>query len=128
MSHTKTVVHVEDDEDFAEILDILFADYPVNWVTAATGEEGLKLARELSPDLVVLDLMLPDIPGRDVFLQMQAESELNSIPVWVLSIIWWQANLYPWNEPAIVSYTPKPFDAFRFRDGVLDMLGIETNK
>ena len=128
MSHTKTVVHVEDDLDVAELLDVLFTDYPVDWVNAPSGTEGLEMARELDPDLVVLDLMLPDIPGRDVFLQMQADPELKHIPVWVLSVIWWNANLYPWHEPPVVSYTFKPFDLYEFRDRVLDWLGVEGDE
>jgi two-component system cell cycle response regulator DivK len=128
MPHTKTVVHVEDDMDVADLLDVLFAGFDVNWINAATGAAGLELARELHPDLVVLDLLLPDIPGRDVFLEMQADPELKDIPVWVLSVISWNANRYPWQEPAVVSYTFKPFDIERFRDGVLNWLGLERGE
>jgi DNA-binding response OmpR family regulator len=109
----------------AEMVTALFAGCPVNWLVAPTGSDGLRMARELRPDLVVLDLMLPDMSGRDVFLQMQADSELKDIPVWVLSVLWWKANLFPWYEPAIVSYTFKPFDLVQFRDEVLSLLGIE---
>lgn len=104
----------------------LFEDCPVNWVTVPTGTEGLQMARELRPDLVVLDLMLPDISGREVFLQMQADPELRDIPVWVLSVIWWNADRFPWHEPAVVSYTFKPFEPYEFRDRVLHLLEIET--
>jgi DNA-binding response OmpR family regulator len=127
MTHTKTVVHVEDDWDVAALLNVIFADFPVNWVNARTGTEGLELARELDPDLVVLDLMLPDIHGRDVFLQMQADPDLKHIPVWVLSVVWANANRFPWQEPGIVSYTFKPFDIYQFRARVLEWLGIETD-
>jgi CheY-like chemotaxis protein len=125
MRPQKTVLHVDDNADIAEMLTALFADLPVEWVIAPTGEEGLHLARELRPDLIVLDLMLPDMSGRDLFLQMQSDPVLSDIPVWVLSVIWWNANLYPWHEPSIVSYTFKPFDVIRFRDRILQVLGIE---
>ncbi len=125
MPHTKTVVHVEDDVDVAFLVAFLFANSPVEWVNASTATEGLQLARELDPDLIILDLMLPDIPGRDLFLQMQADPDLRHIPVWVLSVMWWNANQFPWREPGIVSYTFKPFDAYQFRERVLDWLGIE---
>jgi DNA-binding response OmpR family regulator len=125
MAHTKTVVHVEDDWDVAELLHVLFSDFDINWVNATTGAEGLELARELGPDLVILDLMLPDIHGRDVFLQMQADPDLKHIPVWVLSVVWANANRYPWQESAVVSYTFKPFDIYEFRDRILAWLGIE---
>jgi len=127
MPWPKTVVHVDDNPDMAEMVTALFADCPVNWRIAPTGSDGLRLARELHPDLVVLDLVLPDMSGRDVFLQMQADSELKQIPVWVLSVLWWKANLFPWHEPAIVSYTFKPFDLLQFRERVLSLLGIEPH-
>jgi two-component system OmpR family response regulator len=126
MSEIKTIIQVEDDADVAEMCRTLFEDCPVNWVIAPTGAEGLRMARELQPDLVVLDLMLPDLPGREVFLQMQADPQLKHIPVWVLSVIWWNANLFPWHEPAIVSYTFKPFEPYEFRDRVLRLLGMNV--
>jgi CheY-like chemotaxis protein len=126
MPKMKIVLHVEDDPDVSAMIHELFEDCPVNWVIVPTGAEALRMARELLPDLVVLDLMLPDIPGREVFLQMQADPELRDIPVWVLSVIWWNANRYPWHKPAVVSYTFKPFEPYEFRDQVLHLLGIET--
>jgi DNA-binding response OmpR family regulator len=127
MVKTKTIVHVEDDIDVAQMCQALFEDAPVNWVIAPTGAEGLKVARELQPDLVVLDLMLPDIPGREVFMQMQADPQLKNIPVWVLSVIWWNANRFPWHDPAIVSYTFKPFEIYDFRERVLSLLGVNAH-
>jgi CheY-like chemotaxis protein len=81
MVRTKTVVHVEDNEDVAEMLAIVFDECPVNWIIAPTGADGLRLARELHPDLVVLDLMLPDMSGRDVFLQMKDDPQLERMPI-----------------------------------------------
>jgi len=126
MPHHKTILHIEDNLDVAEMVCSLFADYPINWVVARTGYDGLEKARELHPDLVILDLMLPDIGGREVFLHMQSDPELKSIPVWVLSVVWWNANRYPWHEPAIVSYTFKPFEPYELRDRVLDLLGVKV--
>jgi CheY-like chemotaxis protein len=126
MHENKTVLYVEDNVDVADMVEALFEDYPISWIVASTGTEALQMARQLRPDLVILDLMLPDISGREVFLQMQADPELKDIPVWVLSVIWWNANRYPWHEPSIVSYTFKPFDPFEFRDRVLEMLGLES--
>ncbi len=104
----------------------MFQDDPVNCVFAANGADGLRLARQLLPDLVFLDLMLPDISGRQVFLQMQSDPQLKDIPVWVLSVKWYKADGFPWHEPAIVSYTFKPFPPYQFRERVLRWLGIET--
>ena len=125
MPREKTVLHIEDNSEIAEMVCVLFEDYPLNWVTARSGREGLQKAREVHPDLIVLDLMLPDIGGRELFLELQADPELKGIPVWVLSVIWWNADRFPWHEPSVVSYTFKPFEPYALRDRVLDLLGVE---
>jgi two-component system phosphate regulon response regulator PhoB len=107
------------------MLQFLFRDDPVNCVVATNGTDGLRLACELLPDLVILDLMLPDISGHQVFLQMQSDPQLKDIPVWVLSVKWYKADSFPWREPAIVSYTFKPFAPYQFRERVLHWLGVE---
>jgi CheY-like chemotaxis protein len=56
-------------------------------VSAYTGEEGLKLARELQPDVITLDVMLPDMDGGGVLSQLKADARLSDIPVVVVSIM-----------------------------------------
>jgi CheY-like chemotaxis protein len=53
--------------------------------TAADGEEGLRLALERKPDLVVLDLMLPKLPGYEVLKELRKRPETAAIPVMVVS-------------------------------------------
>ncbi len=125
MTETKTILYIEDDRDVAAMLRFLFQDDPINYVVATSGADGLRLARELLPDLVVLDLMLPDMSGHQVFLHMQNDPQLKDVSVWVLSVKWYMADGFPWHEPAIVSYTFKPFAPIEFRERVLRWLGIE---
>lgn len=54
-------------------------------ITAADGEEGLRLARERKPDLVVLDLMLPRLPGREVLRELRRDPGTASIPVMIVT-------------------------------------------
>ena len=54
-------------------------------VTAADGEEALRLARTEAPDLVLLDLLLPKLPGLEVLQTLKAEDATRAIPVLVLS-------------------------------------------
>jgi DNA-binding response OmpR family regulator len=54
-------------------------------ITAADGEEGLRLALERKPDLVVLDLMLPKLPGHEVLRELRKHPETAAIPVMVVS-------------------------------------------
>lgn len=54
-------------------------------ISAADGEEGLRLAIEQRPDLVVLDLMLPKLPGLEVLRQLRSRPDTASMPVVVIS-------------------------------------------
>lgn len=54
-------------------------------ITVADGEEGLRLARENKPDLVVLDLMLPKLSGRHVLRELRSLPETATIPVMIVS-------------------------------------------
>ena len=71
-----TVVIVEDDADTAEIVRLYLARDGHNVLLAHDGIEGLRLARESSPDLVVLDLMLPGMDGMQVCRTLRAESDV----------------------------------------------------
>jgi CheY-like chemotaxis protein len=56
-------------------------------VSAYAGEEGLKLAREIFPDVITLDIMLPDMDGWAVLSQLKADPGLSDIPVVVISMM-----------------------------------------
>jgi CheY-like chemotaxis protein len=55
-------------------------------VTAGTGEEGLKLAREKRPNLITLDVMMPGMDGWTVLKTLKADPQLSSIPVVMITI------------------------------------------
>jgi DNA-binding response OmpR family regulator len=54
-------------------------------IPAADGEEGLRLARQNKPDLVILDLMLPKLPGREVLRELRSRPETASISALIVS-------------------------------------------
>ncbi len=72
----KTVVIVEDDKDTAEIVRMYLARDGHRVLVANDGIRGLELARESSPDLVVLDLMLPGINGMQICRELREESDV----------------------------------------------------
>ena len=81
------ILVVEDDiEVGAMVVDHLRGSgYDVSWET--TGQGGLRVIQEggLAPDLIILDLLLPDIPGEDVYAGVAAHPEWPPIPVIVMS-------------------------------------------
>lgn len=84
----KIIVVVEDDDDFRwlllKMLDGLEAG-PVEVIATADGRTGLTAIHERAPDLVILDLGLPDMHGWEVFMAMRQAPDSARIPVIILS-------------------------------------------
>lgn len=82
---TTSVLVVEDDEDLGEVLKGFFTDHGIHARVAHTGMQALAMSREVPPDLLVLDLGLPDIDGYAVVEQLRRDERLRSLPMVVYS-------------------------------------------
>lgn len=81
-----TVLYIEDNLSNLELIDQILTLRPgVKLLSAMQGQIGLDLAREHRPDLVLLDLHLPDMPGKQVLKVLVADARTRSIPVVVIS-------------------------------------------
>ena len=84
----KKVVVVDDDDDYRRLVQLMLADGTgamVELITAENGQSGLAAIRAHHPDVVILDLVLPDMHGWEVFMVMRGEAESAGIPVIILS-------------------------------------------
>ena len=80
-----TVLLVEDNEAIRNAFSILLGESGYRVLTAASGKEAIDSARDHRPDLVVLDLGLPDIGGLDVARTLKGGSETRHIPIVALT-------------------------------------------
>jgi len=81
MSISATILLVEDEPDLSAPLAYALGREGFAVVTAETGVRAVELAHEHHPDLILLDLMLPDIPGTEVFRRVRAAAELAAVPI-----------------------------------------------
>ena len=81
----KKILVIEDDEDFLALVNMMLADTHVEIIPALTGLQGLKAIHAHRPDVVILDLTLPDMNGWEVFIQMRDHAETQAIPVIILT-------------------------------------------
>ena len=79
------VLVIEDEGDLAAVLDYNLRQAGLEPFLAATGREGLRLAETEAPDLVLLDLMLPDLSGNEVCRTLKADPRTRDIPVIMLT-------------------------------------------
>lgn len=77
----RSALIIEDDPDASDILAALVRDRDFEPVQSESGEEGLTLAREQRPDVLFLDLMLPDLDGYKICEALKLDRETNRIPV-----------------------------------------------
>jgi DNA-binding response OmpR family regulator len=82
----KKILVIEDSPSEAAIVRKVFEEEGLEVDVATTGEEGVKKAVEMKPDLVLLDLILPDISGYEVCTKLKAEDSLSKTIIVVLSI------------------------------------------
>jgi DNA-binding response OmpR family regulator len=109
---------VEDDEAIGQILRIFLEDSGCRVLTATQGQEAVKLAIETRPDLMTLDLALPDIDGHEVLRQLAAEPLTADVPVIVITAHPFQ----PKNATQVKAVLHKPFDATELERSVRRVL------
>ncbi len=106
-----TLLHVEDNPELQELVRHILTSRPnIKILGASTMEEGINLARENRPDLVLMDIHLPDGSGIDAMKQMQASEETSNIPVVALSSLSSQMQIEEGLKEGFEYYITKPID------------------
>jgi PAS domain S-box-containing protein len=117
------VLVVEDDRHAFDLLGRFLAKEGLRVAAAATGAEALEQARRLKPQLITLDLVLPDRSGYEVLQELQADPDLSQIPVFVISMVDDESRGLAMGA---VEYMTKPINWRRLSDALRKHLGDET--
>ncbi len=84
-ANLKCILCVEDEPEMIDLMRLILGRRGFEVKGAAGGVEGLRMIREELPDLVLLDLMMPDMDGWEVYQQMKADEKTKGIPVIVVT-------------------------------------------
>ena len=79
------ILLIDDDEAITTVFSIALQKDGFETITAADGKTGIEKAKIEKPNLILLDQVLPDIPGNEVLKQLKATEETKNIPVIILS-------------------------------------------
>lgn len=85
MTSQARILSIEDDPEMRGLIQLIFERQGYHVVGVKKGEFGLELLKSLRPDLLLLDLMLPDINGWELYQQLKADEELARVPVIIVS-------------------------------------------
>jgi len=82
---TKMILCIEDDQEMIDLIRLILRRRGFEIRGATGGKEGLEIIRKDRPDLILLDLMMPDMDGWEVYQQMKADEATRNIPVIIVT-------------------------------------------
>ena len=118
----RVLLVVEDDPDTSSLLDMYFAGHQFEVVVASRGEEAVAAARHRQPDVVLLDIGLPDMDGYAVCNQLRASPRTSHIPVVFLSEKASVTDRVAGLSAGAQDYITKPFDLEELRLRVQNLI------
>lgn len=103
------ILIIEDEKDIVKMLDYNLKKEGFKTLSAHNGEDGLDMARKENPDLILLDLMLPEMDGLDVCKAIKNEAKTSHIPIIILTAKAQETDKIVGLELGADDYMTKPF-------------------
>ena len=121
------ILIVDDDKiNLLMLIDVLKQDY--NLCLAKDGEEAIKNAEKHLPDLILLDIILPDIDGYEVLAKLHEKDETKGIPVILLTGLMEKASEEKGIKLGAVDFVTKPFNPSVLKEKVIRQIKIINDK
>jgi len=107
----RSILLIDDDETIGKIVRPILFSHGYSVLTAETGEDGLQIARSQKPDLILLDVILPGIKGREVCKLLKKDPETEKIPIVFQTAKDSPEDIQAENEVGSAGHLTKPIDA-----------------
>ena len=118
-----TVLIIEDNEKNMKLARDVLQAKGYKTLEAVTGEEGVKLAKERVPDLVLMDIQLPEVSGLEVTKWLKDDPELKAIPVVAVTAFAMKGDEERIREGGCEAYLSKPISVGKFIETIRHFLG-----
>ena len=125
-STSPTVLIIEDEEDAAELFAEMMRVSGFRVLKTSNSAPALALMTAEKPDVLILDIMMPEISGLDILRQMRRDPELASIPVVVVSAKSMPADIKNGMEAGASTYLTKPVGFLDLKEAVERALSSRT--
>ena len=124
----KKVVCIEDELEMIELVKLILGRNKFEVTGAVGGHEGLEKISEIKPDLVLLDLMMPEMDGWEVYQKMKASEDMRDIPVIVVTAKAQSIDrVLGLHIARVDDYITKPFGPQELLDSVERVISTKTN-
>lgn len=115
---TKTVLVVEDNELNMKLFHDLLEAHGISTIETRSGKDVLELARAHKPDLILMDIQLPEVSGLDVTRWLKADDDLKAIPVIAVTAFAMKGDEQKIREGGCEDYISKPISVTHFMEVV----------
>jgi DNA-binding response OmpR family regulator len=119
----KNVLIIEDEEDAAELFAEMMRISGYNVFKTSRSEPAISMMGTNKPDVVILDIMMPEVSGLDILRQMRRDPSLANIPVIVVTAKTMPADVKIGMEAGASAYLTKPVGFLELKEAVERMLG-----
>jgi len=129
----KKILLVDDDADFTEAIKLLLESRSYDVTAANDGKEGLKKAQTEEPNLIILDVMMPEMDGYQVCAKLKADPRYRQIPILLLTAVGEAITTTSYTKEMGMrieadDYVPKPIEPIEIVERVEKLLRIPMGK
>ena len=117
-STRKRILVIDDTKDLLGVVSRRLESWGYEPLTAESGEEGLRLAEAHLPDLILLDIMMPKMKGRDVCARLKADPKTACIPVIFLTALGLADHVKAGMDLGAEDYIVKPFEPAELKERI----------
>jgi signal transduction histidine kinase len=118
----KDIFIIDDNPEICELISMILLEIGHKVRSAASGEEGLRGIRERAPDLIILDMMMPQMSGKDVIREVKKDKQLAAIPIMIVTARASDEDRIGGLKLGADDYLAKPFHADELRLRVHNMI------
>lgn len=124
----KRILVVEDDNSLSVLLRLIMKVQQDDWdvSSAATGVEALAQVEKFQPDLILLDIMMPEMDGLEVARRVKGDERYKDQKIVILSALSDAETQRKAKEAGVVEYWTKPISPDELREGMLRVLGPDA--
>jgi two-component system, OmpR family, response regulator VicR len=85
IKNPKKILCIDDEQEMIDLMRLILSGHGLEILGAVNGKEGLAIIRKDHPDLILLDLMMPEMDGWEIYQQMKADETIKDIPVIIVT-------------------------------------------
>lgn len=122
----KKILIVDDEQDIVESLKFVLEASNFDCYCAYNGEDGLKMAKEIIPDLIILDVMMPKINGYKISRLLKYDNKYKNIPILMVTARSQEEDKLIGEETGVNEYITKPFELDEIVKKVEGYLGVSA--